>query len=192
MDIIKIAIFASGSGSNAQNLIEYFADNEHIKIDSLWSNTPHAYALKRATGFGIETFLFDWKELNETGKVVEKLQKRKIDLIILAGFLWLLPAILTRNFTIVNIHPALLPKYGGKGMYGMKVHKAVIENKELQSGITIHYVNENYDEGKIILQKACDVFPTDTAEDLAAKIHALEYEFFPKAIEMVLSELHSG
>jgi len=192
MEPKKIAIFASGSGSNAQNIIEYFTDNEKVKIDSLWSNNSHAHALKRAADFGVETFLFDRKELNETGKVVEKLQKRKIDLIVLAGFLWLLPANLTHNFTIVNIHPALLPKYGGKGMYGMKVHKAVVENKELQSGITVHYVNENYDEGKIILQKTCEVLPADTAEDLAKKIHALEYEFFPKAIEMVLSELYSG
>ncbi len=189
MGIKKIAIFASGSGSNAQNIIEYFIDNEQVEIDSVWSNSTNAYALERAEGFGIKTFIFDWEELNRTEKIVEKLNKRKVNLIVLAGFLWLIPANLIRNFTIINIHPALLPKYGGKGMYGMKVHQAVINNKELLSGITIHYVNENYDEGKIILQKMCEVLPTDTAEDLASKVHALEYEFFPKAIEMVLSEL---
>jgi phosphoribosylglycinamide formyltransferase-1 len=189
MGIKKIAIFASGTGSNAQNIIEYFADSMEVTIDSVWSNNAKAHALTRAAGFGIETFVFSRHELNETQNIVEKLQNRKIDLIVLAGFLWLMPVNLTRNFTVINIHPALLPKYGGKGMYGMKVHQAVIDNKETRSGISIHYVNENYDEGKIILQEICEVQPTDTAEDLAAKVHALEYEFFPKAIEMVLSTL---
>lgn len=189
MSIRKIALFASGSGSNVQNIIEYFADNEQVSVDSVWSNNPNAYALARAANFGTETFVFDKNELNNSDKVVKKLQERGVDLIVLAGFLWLIPVSLIRNFTIINIHPALLPKYGGKGMYGSRVHEAVVENREKESGITVHYVNEKYDEGKIILQEKCDVLPSDTPESVAEKVHQLEYRFFPKAIEMVLKEL---
>ena len=134
----------------------------------------------------METFVFNRQEFYKTDKVVDTLRKRKVDLIVLAGFLWLIPENLVHNFTIVNIHPALLPKYGGKGMYGMNVHKAVVENGEKESGITIHYVNENYDEGKMIFQARCPVLPDDSPDEVAQKVHQLEYEHFPKVIEKVL------
>ena len=188
MKVKKIALFASGSGSNAQNLMEYFSENELIIIDSLWSNNPKAFALQRASNFGVETFVFSRDQLNNSDFVVDKLKERGVELIVLAGFFWLIPNSLIQNFTIINIHPALLPKYGGKGMYGMNVHNAVIKNKDQETGITIHYVNENYDEGKHIFQAKCDVLSTDTPEDVANKVHQLEYEYFPKVIEKVILE----
>lgn len=186
MNVKRIALFASGSGTNAENIINYFADNEQIKVDSLWSNKPDAFALKRAEKLGVDTFVFTRRELNETGEVVTKLKERKIDLIVLAGFLWLIPEELINNFTILNIHPALLPKYGGKGMYGMKVHQAVVDNHDTESGITIHLVNPVYDDGEILFQAKCPVLPGDTPEDVAQKIHELEYKYFPKVIEKLL------
>jgi phosphoribosylglycinamide formyltransferase-1 len=186
METKKIALFASGSGSNAQNIIEYFSDNEYVEIDSLWSNNKDAYALERAKRFNIEGFVFNREEFRDSSLVVEKLKARGVNLIVLAGFLWLIPTDLINNFKIINIHPALLPKYGGKGMYGMNVHKAVVDNKETESGISIHFVNENYDEGKLIYQAKCAVVPEDTPEDVANKIHELEYKYFPEIIEKVL------
>ena len=186
MEIGRIALFASGSGTNAQNIIEYFSENESIVVDSLWSNNPDAFALERAKKCGISTFVFSREEFRNTSKVVEELQKRKVNLIVLAGFLWLIPANLIHNFRIINIHPALLPKYGGKGMYGMNVHKAVVENKDSESGISIHFVNEKYDEGEIIFQAKCTVSPTDLPEDVANKVHQLEYKYFPEVIEKIL------
>jgi len=186
MSVKKIVIFASGSGTNAENIMEYFADNELVKIDSLWSNNSNAYALKRAEARIIETFVFSREELYNSEKLLEKLKKRGTDLIVLAGFLWLIPNYLIRNFTIINIHPALLPKYGGKGMYGMNVHKAVVDNRETETGITIHYVNEKYDEGQIIFQAKCEVLENDTPEDVAKKVHGLEYKYFPSVIESIL------
>ena len=186
MSVKKIVIFASGSGTNAENIMEYFADNELVKIDSLWSNNSNAYALKRAEARIIETFVFSREELYNSEKLLEKLKKRGTDLIVLAGFLWLIPNYLIRNFTIINIHPALLPKYGGKGMYGMNVHKAVVDNRETETGITIHYVNEKYDEGQIIFQAKCEVLENDTPEDIAKKVHDLEYKYFPSVIESIL------
>lgn len=188
MKVKKIALFASGSGSNVQNIIEYFSDKEMIVIDSVWTNNPKAYVLERAKNFGVETFVFNKDELKNSEKVVNKLKERSIDLIVLAGFLWLIPSNLVQNFTILNIHPALLPKYGGKGMYGMNVHKAVVENKDTESGISIHFVNEKYDDGKLILQEKCKVLPIDSAEMVAEKVHQLEYKYFPVAIEKVLME----
>ena len=190
MNVKKIVIFASGSGTNAENIMEYFADNKLVKIDSLWSNNPNAYALKRAETRNIETFVFSKEELYCSGELMEKFKKRGIDLIVLAGFLWLIPDYLIRNFNIINIHPALLPKYGGKGMYGMNIHKAVVNNKETETGISIHYVNEKYDEGQIIFQAKCEVLETDTPEDVAKKVHSLEYKYFPRIIEnMLLKEV---
>jgi len=186
MEIGRIALFASGSGTNAQNIIEYFSENESVVIDSLWTNNPKAFALDRAKKFGISTFVFSGEEFRNTSKVVEELQKRKVNLIVLAGFLWLIPANLIQNFRIINIHPALLPKYGGKGMYGMKVHEAVVQNKDIESGISIHFVNEKYDEGEIIFQAKCAVSPNDLPEDVANKVHQLEYKYFPKVIEKIL------
>lgn len=184
----RIAVFASGSGSNAQNIFEYFSDNQQVIIDSLWSNNPNAYAIERALRFGIETFTFTKNEFVNSGLVVEKLRERKVDLVVLAGFLWLIPPQLIAEFKIINIHPALLPKYGGKGMYGMKVHEAVVANKERESGITIHYVNEKYDEGAIIFQASCEVDKNDTPEEVASKVHQLEYQYFPKIVFKVLFE----
>jgi len=182
----KIAIFASGSGTNAQKIIEYFAENENVNIDSIWSNNKDAYVLQRADNFGIETFIFDKTKFKNSNFVVKTLIERDVNLIVLAGFLWLLPLNLIQNFKIINIHPALLPKYGGKGMYGMNVHNAVVENNEKESGISIHFVNEKYDDGELIFQAKCTVLPTDTPEDVANKIHILEHKHFPEVIEKIL------
>ncbi len=182
----RIAIFASGSGTNAQKIIEYFSASKEIFVDSLWSNNENAYALIRAEKLGIETFTFDSDELYRSNEILDKLYDHRIDMIVLAGFLWLVPRSLTELFTVVNIHPALLPKYGGKGMYGMAVHKAVLAAKEPESGITIHLVNQEYDKGDIIFQAKCQVLPGDTPETLAARIHELEYQHYPRVIEELL------
>ncbi|PTN08786.1 phosphoribosylglycinamide formyltransferase [Mangrovibacterium marinum] len=182
----RIAIFASGSGTNAQNIIEYFKNSRDIVVDSLWSNNEDAYALIRAEKLGVDTNTFDRDVLYHSIDVLEELSDRKIDMIVLAGFLWLMPGNLTSEFTTVNIHPALLPKYGGKGMYGKHVHQAVIANKEKESGITIHLVNDKYDSGSIIFQASCEVNPGDTPESLADRIHQLEYEHYPRVIEELL------
>lgn len=189
MKVRKIAVFASGSGSNAQNIIEYFAENKLITVDSIWTNNPCAYVLERAKIYGIDSFIFTKDEFKNSSFVVEKLKERKIDLVVLAGFLWLIPVNLIQSFKIINIHPALLPKYGGKGMFGMNVHNAVVENKEAESGISIHFVNEKYDEGEIIFQAACPVLPDDSPEKVAEKVHQLEYKYFPQVIEKVLLEM---
>jgi phosphoribosylglycinamide formyltransferase-1 len=189
MGIKRIAIFASGSGSNAQKIFEYFSDNENVIVDSLWANKPDAFALKRAKNFGIESFVFNRTQFYESDEIVETLRNRKVDLIVLAGFLWLIPDSLIANYTNINIHPARLPKYGGKGMYGMHVHRAVVDNKETESGITIHFVNDKYDEGKIIFQAKCKVDTSDTPEMVAQKIHLLEHRHFPEVIEKVIEEL---
>ncbi|MFV0269959.1 MAG: phosphoribosylglycinamide formyltransferase [Draconibacterium sp.] len=184
----RIAILASGSGTNAENIFKYFADSKDVVVDSLWSNKADAYALVRARNFGVDTFVFDREKFYQTDGIPDTLRERKVDLIVLAGFLWLIPESLVSSFPIINIHPALLPKYGGKGMYGMNVHRAVVENEEKESGISIHYVNENYDEGKLIFQATCPVLPEDTPEQVAAKVHELEYRYFPQVIAQVLSE----
>ena len=184
----KIAIFASGSGTNVQNIIEYFSENEEVTVDSVWSNKRNAYVLQRAENFGIKTFIFGKEEFLNSNFVVEKLIERDIDLIVLAGFLWLLPVNLIQNFKIINIHPALLPKYGGKGMYGMNVHNSVVKNGETESGISIHFVNNKYDDGELIFQAKCPVLSSDSPDDVANKIHVLEYKHFPEVIEKVLLE----
>lgn len=182
----RIAIFASGSGSNAQRIIEYFSKSKEIFVDSLWSNNENAYALIRAEKLGIETFTFDKEELYYSNDVLDRLYDRRIDIIVLAGFLWLLPPNITELFTVINIHPALLPKYGGKGMYGMNVHKAVLASQDKESGITIHRVDDHYDEGDIIFQATCPVLSNDTPESLAERIHELEYLHYPRVIEEVI------
>jgi len=182
----RIAVFASGSGTNAENIFSYFAANKQVVVDSLWSNKADAYALVRAANFGVDTFVFDRRKFYQSTEIVDTLRKRKVDLIVLAGFLWLIPDNLIRNFTIINIHPALLPKYGGKGMYGMNVHKAVVESGDQESGISIHYVNEKYDDGKLIFQAKCSVEKGDTPEKVAEKVHELEYKHFPEVIEKVV------
>lgn len=182
--IPRIAVFASGSGSNAQRIAEYFAGKGIIEITAIYCNNPKAYVLERAKLLGIPSVLFDREYFYNTTSILEDLKNRETDWIILAGFLWLIPESILKTFPkrIINIHPALLPAYGGKGMFGMKVHQSVIASGEKQSGITIHHVNELYDEGDIIFQATCQIHPGDTPEMLAAKIHELEYEHFPVVI----------
>jgi len=182
----KIAIFASGSGSNAEQIARYFAERGTASIDMIFSNNPNAYVLERAEKLGIPTLVFDRKLFQEGNYIASLLELRGIDLVVLAGFLWLVPARLTEQFKFVNIHPALLPEYGGKNMYGMNVHRAVIANKSKVSGITIHEVNHLYDEGRIIFQARCEVSPEDTPESLAEKIHELEHRYYPEIIEQLV------
>ena len=180
----KIAIFASGSGSNAENIIQYFAQKPQFCVKSVFCNVPDAYVLERAKKYRIPSFVFNREEFRNPDKVFRQLQEQEIDFIVLAGFLWLMPSFITAAWPnkIVNIHPALLPAYGGKGMYGHHVHEAVIAAGEKESGITIHYVNDHYDQGAIIFQAKCPVLPTDTPDDLAARVHELEYRYFPQII----------
>jgi phosphoribosylglycinamide formyltransferase-1 len=184
----KILIFASGSGTNAQNIIEYFNKSVEIKVSSVFSNKKDAKVLEKAQKLGVDTVVFTRDDLYNNNRVIKLIEKEHPDLIVLAGFLWLIPPSLINSYRdkIINIHPALLPKYGGKGMYGMNVHRAVLENNEMESGITIHYVNKNYDEGDIIFQARCPVESTDTPEVLARRIHTLEHQYFPEIIEKVL------
>jgi phosphoribosylglycinamide formyltransferase-1 len=185
----NIAILASGSGSNAENIIHYFKKSNLVKISLVISNKENAYVLERAQRLNVP-FVVAPKSNWETGAtVMALLQQYQIDFIVLAGFLLRVPNTLLRAYPdkIINIHPALLPKFGGKGMYGDNVHKAVVAAGEKESGITIHYVNEHYDEGQIIFQAKCEVFPEDSPEDIAKKVHALEYNYFPKIIEKVIT-----
>jgi phosphoribosylglycinamide formyltransferase-1 len=181
----RIAIFASGSGTNAEEIMKYFQHHASAEVVMLLSNNTQAYALERAKKFNVPTKVFDKKQWRESEIVLEWLKEKQVTHIVLAGFLWLIPSYLIQAYPtqIINIHPALLPKHGGKGMYGMKVHEAVRAANDTESGITIHAVNEHYDEGEIILQAKCLIDPTDTPEDIANKIHKLEHEFYPKAIE---------
>ena len=185
----RIAILASGSGTNAENIIKYFKNSDSISVVQVLSNKKDAKVLERASFLNIPNRSFDKNDFIATDEVLNLL-KENADYVILAGFLWKIPSKIIAAFPnkIINIHPALLPKYGGKGMYGMHVHNAVVENKEKQTGITIHYVNENYDEGAIIFQKSFEVLENDTPDEVAQKIHILEYEFFPKVIEKVILE----
>jgi phosphoribosylglycinamide formyltransferase-1 len=184
----KIALLASGSGSNAENIIRYFAENKQVKFPLIVSNKADAYVHERAKKLNVPSFTVN-KSGFESGEVLRLLQEHEIDFVVLAGFLLQVPENLLKAYPnqIINIHPALLPKYGGKGMYGHHVHDAVVANHESESGITIHYVNENYDEGQIIFQAKCEVLPTDTPDEVAEKVHALEYEYFPKVIASLLN-----
>ena len=184
----KIVIFASGSGTNAENIIKYFENKSIATVVAIFTNNPKAKVIERAHKFQIPTEIFSKEELSES-KVLQKLNDFAPDLIVLAGFLLKLPENIIEFYPnkIINIHPALLPKYGGKGMYGMNVHKAIVENKEKETGITIHYVNENYDEGNIIFQKKVTLLITDTPEVVAEKIHELEQKYFPTVIDELLT-----
>ncbi|NOU61655.1 phosphoribosylglycinamide formyltransferase [Marinifilum caeruleilacunae] len=184
----RIAVFASGSGTNAENIALYFKEKTDVEIVCFLTNNSDAYVIKRAEKLQIPSFIFSKKDFKESNIVIDYLKEMKVDFVVLAGFLWLLPENLIQMFPnrIVNIHPALLPKYGGKGMYGMNVHKAVVANQEKESGITIHMVSEKYDEGEIVFQAKCALESSDTPEDVAQKIHKLEYEHFPKVIEQLL------
>lgn len=183
----KIAILASGSGSNAENIVNYFANSSKFEFPVILSNKADAFVHQRAKKLNIPSFTFSRDEFIEGVTVLNLLRKYHIDYIVLAGFLLKVPAALTTEFPdkIINIHPALLPKFGGKGMYGNKVHQAVVDANETESGITIHYVNEHYDEGNIIFQAKCEILPTDTAEIVSNKVHALEYEYFPRIIDEI-------
>ena len=187
----KIAIFASGGGSNALKIIEHFANNDSIKVALIVSNKPKAGVLEKANNHNIPTLVINRTSFRETEDLLTELQDRSIDFIALAGFLWLIPAYLVDAFPnqIVNIHPALLPKYGGKGMYGINVHRAVHANKEPFSGMTIHFVNARYDEGNIIFQAKCKLSEDDTPENIAKKVLALEHQYFPQIIEKVIGEM---
>jgi phosphoribosylglycinamide formyltransferase-1 len=184
----KIAVFASGSGSNAQNIIEFFQKDPSASVVLVLSNNPNAYVLQRAKLLGVDSIVFDKAQLSEPLGILRQLTDYKVDFIVLAGFLWKFPEHIIRKFElkVVNIHPALLPNFGGKGMYGLHVHKAVVEAKVQETGITIHHVNAQYDEGAIIFQAKCTVDEDDTAEDVAKKIHKLEIEHFPKVIKGLL------
>jgi phosphoribosylglycinamide formyltransferase-1 len=188
LKIKNIAVVASGSGSNAENIIKYFENNENGKVKTLLCNVQNAYVLRRAGNLGVSSLIFSKDDFYKSDKVIDRLLYDEIDLIVLAGFLWLVPESIIHlyNNRIVNIHPALLPDYGGKGMYGDNVHKAVIADCKKESGITVHYVNKNYDDGNIIFQAKCKISDTDTPDTLAQKVHALEYEYYPKIIESVL------
>ncbi|HQG55664.1 MAG TPA: phosphoribosylglycinamide formyltransferase [Bacteroidales bacterium] len=185
-----IAIFASGSGSNAENIIRYFNDKKNAKVALVLSNKPDAYVIKRAEKLNVPVKVFNREDFYNSNNVLDTLISYNIDFIVLAGFLWLVPENILRHYKrrIVNIHPALLPLYGGKGMYGDRVHRAVIESGDSESGITIHYVDEKYDNGDIIFQARCRVEPGETPESLAAKIHELEYKYYPQIIEKLILE----
>jgi phosphoribosylglycinamide formyltransferase-1 len=184
----NIVLFASGAGTNAENIALFFRDIPGVEVSNIFSNNPNAGVLERAKKLNIRTFVFDRKMFFESDEVLNLLSEISPDLIVLAGFLWLVPEKLIKAFPnrVVNIHPALLPEYGGKGMYGDRVHQAVIDNGERESGITIHYVNEKYDDGNIIFQGKCPVETRDTPESLAAKVHQLEYEHYPRIIKQLL------
>lgn len=188
---MNIAIFASGNGSNAQRITEYFKGNTEIRIALIASNNMDAYVLKRAENLNIPLISFSKQQMNDNDFLLTVLEKYKIDFIVLAGFMLMVPKKIIEMYSnrIINIHPALLPKYGGKGMYGGNVHKAVIASGDKKSGITIHYVNEHYDEGAIIFQAECDVLPSDTGEVLAERIHKLEHKYYPEIIEKTVREL---
>jgi len=186
--MIKIVIFASGSGTNAENIIRYFQATKSASVEAVFTNKADAQVIQRAEKYQVPSQVFTKNDL-ETGKVLQEINAIQPDLIVLAGFLLKFPESIVAEYPdkIINIHPALLPKYGGKGMYGMHVHRAVVENKESKTGITIHYVNENYDEGNIIFQKEVTVLISDTPEVVAAKIHELEQDHFPAVIEKLLT-----
>jgi phosphoribosylglycinamide formyltransferase-1 len=187
----NVAIFASGSGSNAQAIIEYLHQGTIARVSCILSNNRAAYVLERAKARQIPVIVFTRDDFYKSDRILVNLEKYSVDFIVLAGFLWLVPENLITRYPnrIINIHPALLPKYGGKGMYGMKVHKTVIEKGEPVSGISIHYVNEKYDDGSIIFQASCKVNANDTPETLAEKIHRLEHEHFPRVVEKLVKGL---
>lgn len=184
----KLVILASGNGSNAQRIAEYFSHNPDVTVSLIMSNKADAFVLKRAENLNISSVVFSWNDLYVSDYVLHRLIEENPSLIVLAGFLWLIPEKIIRQFknSIVNIHPALLPKFGGKGMFGTRVHEAVLAAGESESGITIHYVNQRYDEGDIIFQYSCPVLPGDTPDILASRIHALEYKHYPQVIEKLL------
>ena len=183
----KILLFASGTGSNVENIIHHFKNHQDIIVVGVLTNNPNAKVLDKANKYNVPTLIFNKEQLSE-GFVLDKIEEIKPDLIVLAGFLWKMPEEIVAAYPnkIINIHPALLPKYGGKGMYGMKVHQTVIDNKEKETGITIHYVNEHYDEGEFIFQQKVTIEDCASADEIANKIHELEHKHFPEVIKRLL------
>jgi len=189
----RIAIFASGSGSNAQKIMEHFKRNSEAEVVLILTNNPQAYVLQRADNFEIPSHIFTREEFYKTDNIIKLLKNLQVDLIVLAGFLWLVPENLLKAFPnkIINLHPALLPKYGGKGMYGDHVHHAVLAAGEEESGITIHFVNEKFDEGEILHQSRFKIEPGDTLEIIKFKGQQLEHQHFPRVIESLLRKMKS-
>ena len=183
----KILLFASGTGSNVENIIHHFKNHHDIIVVGVYTNNPNAKVLDKAKNHNIPTLIFNREQLTD-GFVFDKIAELKPDLIVLAGFLWKMPEEIVKAYPnkIINIHPALLPKYGGKGMYGIKVHQTVLENKEKETGITIHYVNEHYDEGEFIFQEKVNIEDCASADEIANKIHELEFKHFPQIIDKLL------
>lgn len=192
--MVRIAIFASGGGSNAENISLYFRHHARITVSLILTNRSDAYVLERARKLGVPSVVFNRSQFYSTDDILHVLTDHRIDLIVLAGFLWLVPDNILRAYTgrIVNIHPALLPKYGGKGMYGDRVHQAVMQSGDSLTGITIHLVNERYDEGQILFQDTCRVTPDDTVDTIAQKVHKLEYAYFPVEIEKLALKILNG
>jgi len=184
----KVLLFASGAGSNVENIIQYFKNHHDIIVVGVFTNNPNAKVLDKAKRHNVPTLIFNKEQLTD-GFVMDKIAELKPDLIVLAGFLWKMPKEIVKAYPnkIINIHPALLPKYGGKGMYGIKVHQTVLENKEKETGITIHYVNEHYDEGEFIFQQKVAIEDCKTPEEIVNKIHELEHKHFPIIIEKILN-----
>ena len=189
--IVKIALFASGSGTNAENIANYFSGKTTAKPVCVLCNKPDAFVLERAKRLNLESMTFNRAEFNDGNKIMEYLAKHDIDMIVLAGFLWLVPQYLIDAYPsrIVNIHPALRPKFGGKGMYGMHVHEAVKQSGETETGITIHLIDGNYDHGSTVFQAKLQVSPTDSPDDIATKVHALEYKYYPEVIEEIAGRI---
>ncbi len=184
----RIVLFASGSGTNAENIIRYFQKRGNASVVAVLTNKRDAYVIDRCNSLNVNALFFNRSAFRDQDVLIGLLNSLRPDLIVLAGFLWKIPPEMVDDFAgkIINIHPALLPKYGGKGMYGSRVHEAVLENGETETGITIHYVNEAYDEGAIIFQESTGIAPGDTAEQIANKVHALEYKHYPQVIEQLL------
>ena len=190
--MIHIAIFASGNGSNAENIVNYFAQNSNIQVSIIISNKKDAFVHERAKKFGIPSFTFSKEEFQTGDLILSKMVDYEIDFIVLAGFLLKVPNSIMNAYPgrIINIHPALLPKFGGKGMYGGYVHQAVKDANETETGITIHYINENYDEGDVIFQAKCSVLSSDTPDDIAHKVQSLEQRHFPEIIESLVKKIN--
>ncbi len=188
--MIQIAIFASGSGTNAENLMRYFQDHPTIQVALIFTNKPHAGVIARAYKYDVPVLVLGKKMFQSPAYLNPLLELHQIDFIVLAGFLWLVPDYLTTAYAnrMVNIHPALLPKYGGKGMYGNRVHEAVVANGEEQTGITIHLVNDMYDQGDVLFQAICPVYSSDTPELVGERVHALEYEHYPRIVEELIEK----
>ena len=184
----RIAIFASGSGTNAENIIKYFRTDNSANVVLILSNNPDAFVLNRASRLNVKSIVFNKEQINNLEWATANLLNYNIDLIILAGYLWKFPAYLLKTYQnkVINLHPSLLPQYAGKGIYGTNVHKAVVSNEETETGLTIHYVNEYYDQGAIIFQAKCPIFQSDTFKDVAYKIRHLELDHFPTVIHKIL------